>query len=443
MCAINAGWMSAYERYRLGWLNPIIVESSNSNVTFKDTHLKNESVLIPLRYDLNGVLKEFYLIENYHTQRDYAGANPFLVDERFGEHFFTHGLLVFHIEDQNITVPCATKINILCADGKWSWKLLAGASTPANRSDDILGRDLPMRFGNFDERNYITLNVGGIVYNDYVCLKPRSDFPGARYNSNDWLGDFEDFFREGYNDVLTKFSNPASYLIDGTPKDVGFEIVSYNSSTKEYVLNIQMNSDGVLSLKPSKPQNLKLSISNNHPVLTWDGNQETDLAGYNIYRTENGLFTELIGYVTKKFRTFTDYSANTSIPSDNYDYTIKAKDNTALLSVQSDKVTIMALAPKISVGFGEKAPSEYILEQNYPNPFNPTTLLNYSVKEAGLVKIKVYDVLGSEIAELLNETKEVGYHSVEFNASNLPSGVYIYTLQVNGYSASNKMLLLK
>jgi len=114
-----------------------------------------------------------------------------------------------------------------------------------------------------------------------------------------------------------------------------------------------------------------------------------------------------------------------------------------LLSVSSDKVSIMALAPKISVGSEEKMPSEYILEQNHPNPFNPTTLLNYSVKEAGLVKIKVYDVLGSEIAELVNEIKEAGYHSVEFNASNLPSGVYIYTLQVNGYYASQKMLLLK
>jgi hypothetical protein len=301
-----------------------------------------------------------------------------------------------------------------------------------------------MRHGYFDERNYITLNVGGIIYSDYVCLRPRPDFPGARYSSNDWLGDFEDFFRENYNDVLTKFSNPPSYLIDGTPKDVGFEIVSYNPSTKEYVLNVQMSSNGVLSLKPSKPQNLKLSILNNHPVLTWEANIEPDLAGYNIYRSENGGTPELLGFISQSSRkTFTDYSANTSIPSDNYDYTIKAKDNTSLLSVQSDKVSIMALAPKISVGSGEKMPSEYILEQNYPNPFNPTTLLNYSVKETGLVKIKVYDVLGSEIAELVNEIKEAGYHSVEFNASNLPSGVYIYTLQVNGFSTSNKMLLLK
>ncbi|MCJ7553098.1 MAG: T9SS type A sorting domain-containing protein, partial [Ignavibacteriaceae bacterium] len=85
----------------------------------------------------------------------------------------------------------------------------------------------------------------------------------------------------------------------------------------------------------------------------------------------------------------------------------------------------------------------YNLYQNYPNPFNPNTVINYSIQEAGLVKIKVYDILGREVAILINETKEAGYHSVVFNASNLPSGVYIYTLKVNGYADSKKMLLLK
>lgn len=80
MFAVNAGWMGAYERYRLGWLNPYIVESNNAQRILKDTHVKNDAILIPLRDPYKGSWKEFYLIENYHTQRDYAGANPFLVD---------------------------------------------------------------------------------------------------------------------------------------------------------------------------------------------------------------------------------------------------------------------------------------------------------------------------------------------------------------------------
>jgi hypothetical protein len=85
----------------------------------------------------------------------------------------------------------------------------------------------------------------------------------------------------------------------------------------------------------------------------------------------------------------------------------------------------------------------YRLLQNYPNPFNPSTTIGYEVKEEGLVKLKVYNILGSEIADLVNSTQEAGYHFIEFNESNLPSGVYIYNLQVNGYSASQKMMLLK
>lgn len=87
--------------------------------------------------------------------------------------------------------------------------------------------------------------------------------------------------------------------------------------------------------------------------------------------------------------------------------------------------------------------SEYKLSQNYPNPFNPKTVISYSVKDAGLVKIRVYDILGSEVATLVNENKSAGTYTVEFNAANLPSGVYIYTLQVNGFTSSKKMLLMK
>lgn len=85
----------------------------------------------------------------------------------------------------------------------------------------------------------------------------------------------------------------------------------------------------------------------------------------------------------------------------------------------------------------------YQIFQNYPNPFNPSTVILYSVKDAGLVSLKVFDILGREVALLVNDIKEAGNHSVEFNASNLPSGVYIYNLQVNGYTNSKKMLLLK
>ena len=81
--------------------------------------------------------------------------------------------------------------------------------------------------------------------------------------------------------------------------------------------------------------------------------------------------------------------------------------------------------------------------QNYPNPFNPTTSISYSIAEAGFVTLKVYDVLGTEVSTLVNENKQSGQYSVQFIASNLPSGVYIYTLQTNNQAITQKMLLMK
>lgn len=86
---------------------------------------------------------------------------------------------------------------------------------------------------------------------------------------------------------------------------------------------------------------------------------------------------------------------------------------------------------------------EYGLSQNYPNPFNPVTTISYRIKEQGLVHLKVYNSLGQEIVTLVNEVQSPGNYESLFDASNLPSGVYIYSLRVNGFVQNNKMTFLK
>ena len=88
-------------------------------------------------------------------------------------------------------------------------------------------------------------------------------------------------------------------------------------------------------------------------------------------------------------------------------------------------------------------PTENKLEQNNPNPFNPTTLINYSIKKEGFVKIKVYDVLGREIATLVNEDKPAGFYTANFDASRLSSGVYFYTIKTNEFFDRKKMIVMK
>ncbi len=83
------------------------------------------------------------------------------------------------------------------------------------------------------------------------------------------------------------------------------------------------------------------------------------------------------------------------------------------------------------------------MQQNYPNPFNPTTTISYQLPKEEKVTLKVYDVLGKEVSTLVDDIKQCGKHKAKFNASNLASGVYIYTIRANDYVSSKKMLLIK
>ncbi len=88
-------------------------------------------------------------------------------------------------------------------------------------------------------------------------------------------------------------------------------------------------------------------------------------------------------------------------------------------------------------------PKQFALEQNYPNPFNPTTMIRYELPLASAVSLKVYDVLGREVATLVNERQEAGAYSIPFNATALSSGIYFYRLQAGNFVATKKMMLVK
>jgi hypothetical protein len=89
------------------------------------------------------------------------------------------------------------------------------------------------------------------------------------------------------------------------------------------------------------------------------------------------------------------------------------------------------------------APDGFVLEQNYPNPFNPSTRIKYALATKQLVSLKVYDILGNEIAKLVNEEKPAGTYEVEFNANHMSAGVYYYTIVTDNFVQTKKMILLK
>jgi len=93
--------------------------------------------------------------------------------------------------------------------------------------------------------------------------------------------------------------------------------------------------------------------------------------------------------------------------------------------------------------FSYTGPKEFKLEQNYPNPFNPATSIRYQVSSISSVSLKVYDILGSEVATLVNEEQQPGYYEVQFDASKFASGVYVYRLSAGSYVSVKKMMMVK
>jgi hypothetical protein len=106
------------------------------------------------------------------------------------------------------------------------------------------------------------------------------------------------------------------------------------------------------------------------------------------------------------------------------------------------RIAYVTVVPDTKVE-GEEVPVSFELYQNYPNPFNPTTSIKFALPKESQVKLSVYTILGQEVATLVNSVMSAGYHTVNFDASNLPSGMYIYKIDAGSFSQIKKMLLMK
>jgi photosystem II stability/assembly factor-like uncharacterized protein len=199
------------------------------------------------------------------------------------------------------------------------------------------------------------------------------------------------------------------------------------------------------------------------------------LGGYKVYRTQNfGITWDSLTRInyptgTENYCVFFT-SLNTGWCGGSYGHVFKTKNggfNWIEENTQSNNSFIQSMwFYNDSVGWGVggggkiihttnsgmpvavanhngKIPDNFILYQNYPNPFNPSTEIKYSIPSGGLVTLKVYNLLGEEIANLVGEYKEAGEYITTFDGSNLSSGVYFYKLEIGAYTASKKMVLIK
>jgi hypothetical protein len=89
------------------------------------------------------------------------------------------------------------------------------------------------------------------------------------------------------------------------------------------------------------------------------------------------------------------------------------------------------------------APEKFKLYQNYPNPFNPTTIIKFEIAEPAQVSLRVYDILGREVATIVNEPRRAGVHTEQFDARNLSTGIYFYRLTAGSHTATKRMALIR
>ena len=154
------------------------------------------------------------------------------------------------------------------------------------------------------------------------------------------------------------------------------------------------------------------------------------------------------------FSSYGDNSFSLSSEMKTYDFTFTMQhdtDNSARFffdlggsdaDVRIDNVYFGELI-STDIDDGDEMPTEFALEQNYPNPFNPSTRIRYSLQKSGNIKLTVYDILGREIETLVNGYMSAGKHEINFDASELSSGIYFYTLQTGEFSQTRKMILLR
>jgi hypothetical protein len=272
-----------------------------------------------------------------------------------------------------------------------------------------------------------------ITQNDTIITFGRSGI--ASINNIEFVFNIGDIL---VGDSIIKFIDTPDTLVYSSTDELNQQTKTNNFSltptTNFYFSNIYsvlQISDSDTALTISDAVNFKAELVNantNHVVGTFDN------ITYNKFNLEKYASIDYevncSGITTGEYylRLVTNVNGNAK-----YSLANIISDNTTLAKKNFNKVNFM----------GSKIPVTYALAQNYPNPFNPNTTIRYQIPQDGIVTLKIYDILGSEIATLVNEEKLAGKYEVNFNASSLASGVYIYKIQSGTFINSKKMILLK
>lgn len=277
-------------------------------------------------------------------------------------------------------------------------------------------------------------------------------------NENDQLRiDYSTDGGTNWTQVVLLDGGPSGPLATAPPQSGAFTPTATQWASKMYPLpvgtnqirfvgisafgnNLWLDNIGVYNFIPVELTSFIASVNDGQVTLDWTTATETNNQGFQVERrSSNSTEFEAIGYVSGKGTTLEPQAyrfVDNVTTAGQYFYRLKQVDFDGTFEYSSEIYVDVNVA------------TDFSISQNFPNPFNPTTRIDYSLPIDANVTIKVFDILGREVATLLNEAVKAGVHHVTFNASNIPSGVYFYNIEAVGsngqnFSSVKKMTLMK
>lgn len=442
--------LNGWELNKLGYVAWSEADQDAYTITLGDMIDDADLLMIPL--DVIMQHDKYYLVENHqrisHYDQIIRGGT-----QGGGYNWSTDagsGIYIWLINNgANYPYSCT----LMTGDGHWDWEV---ADTIEN--SEICDCDLPgfkrtavnRNTGLSDRAVYVTNWLSpGVTQFMWYDIDPNTK---EYWLSRDRLGDDDDPWNIDYNELFTPWSSPSSY--NGGATDISVRLYSENSG--DITVKTYNTVSSAKNLAPAKPQWVSITSDENyHAVVNWEPNQEPDLYQMKIYRAQTTGTTPPTSYSLEatidawelsepptRVSNWTDTEITVGTGHRVY-YKVAAVDSQSQESVISDYDWILDNRYEKRDEHFEFNNADYVLYNNYPNPFNPSTQINYSIKEDGFVSLVVYDILGNEITTLVKHDQSAGNYSVEFNARNLPSGIYFYKLQSKAFIAIKKMLLLK
>ncbi len=280
-----------------------------------------------------------------------------------------------------------------------------------------------------------TLNTLNVNSEDIAKLET-----GSRL---DLEGDLWDFAGSVPASAMAEYSAIVPTLFDSTAAGLKlstFKVSGHTNVTAIYAVTLPLSGYSIDNLMPMAPTNLAGQETTAGIDLTWDDSVDSDFNYFTLYRSTTVGFdptgTEPIAKITDASYVDAGVAIGTK-----YYYRLSAHDFSGNESAFSSEFSLMVTS--VEGNFPGVIPEAYSLAQNYPNPFNPTTNIQFGLKQPGHVTLTVYNALGEVAMEVMDGRLEAGFHQITLSASELTSGIYFYRLQINGFAAVRKMIVMK